>query len=140
MQHDAIRGYAIAILASADMLSLPPKRTKLQAGRKRALTSDKLDTERKEVREDLVSKLKTVGAAIEALQILLATENEDAAARDENFKRKIEKLQELLRDSEEVVVVKEKEKERARLKEETVSRGYEIAAMQEAVSKLKKEK
>ena len=33
-----------------------------------------------------------------------------------------------------------KEKERARLKEETVSRGHEIAAMREAVSKLKKEK
>ena len=33
-----------------------------------------------------------------------------------------------------------KEKERARLKEEMVSRGREIAAMREAVSKLKKEK
>ena len=43
-----------------------------------------------------------------------------------------------MKDSEEVVVVKEKE--RARLKEETVGRGREIAAMREAVSKLKKEK
>ena len=41
-----------------------------------------------------------------------------------------------MKDSEEVVVVKEKE--RAQWKEETVSRGREIAAMREAVSKLKK--
>ena len=53
------------------------------------------------------------------------------------MEKKIEELQELLRDSEGVVEVKEKE--RARLKEETVSRGREIAAMREAVSKLKKE-
>ena len=49
LQDDATRGYAIAILASAHILSLPPKRTKLQAGRERALTSDELDTEWKEV-------------------------------------------------------------------------------------------
>ena len=43
-----------------------------------------------------------------------------------------------MKESEEVVVVKEKE--RVRLKEEMVSRGREIAAMREAVSKLKKGK
>ena len=54
------------------------------------------------------------------------------------LERKCKELKDLLRDSKEVVVVKEKE--RVWLKEETVSRGCEIAAMREAVSKLKKEK
>ena len=80
-----------------------------------------------------MSKLKTAGAPIEALQQLLETEKEDAAAREEKFQKKIEELQELLKDSEEVVVVKEKE--RARLKEETVIRGHKIA-IREAVSCL----
>ena len=73
--------------------------------------------------------------AIVSVQLI---EKEEAAAREEELEGKCEELKDLLKDSEEVVVVKEKE--RARLKEEIVSRGREIAAMREAVSKLKKEK
>ena len=67
LQDNATRGYAVAVLASASLLSLPPKRMKLQAGWERALTSNELDTEWKEVHKDLVFKLKTAGAAIHTL-------------------------------------------------------------------------
>ena len=92
LQDDATRGYAISVLASADMLSPPPKGTKLQAGRERALTSDELDTEWKGVYNDLVFKLKTAGAAIEALQQLLKIEKEEAEAREEELERRIGEL------------------------------------------------
>ena len=62
----------------------------------------------------MLEKMRAAGAAIEALQAMLTIEKGDAAAREEKFEGKIEELQELLRDSEEVVEVKEKE--RARLK------------------------
>ena len=79
------------------------------------------------VRDDLLSKLKTAGAAIGALEQLLKVEKEEAAAQEEELEKNCEELKDLLRDSGEVVMVKEKEK--AWLKEETVSRGCEIAAM-----------
>ena len=69
---------------------------------------------------------------------MLKIEKEEAAAREEELEKKCKELKDLLRDSEEVVVVKEKE--RALLKEEMVSRSRKIAAMREVVSKLKKEK
>ena len=131
-------GMAWTVLAADGSLSPPPKKTKLQAGREHALTADELDVEWMAVRDDLLKKMSAAGAAITALEQLLQIEKEEAAAREEKFEKKIEELQELLKDSEEVVEVKEKE--RARLKLKTVSRGHEIAAMREAVSKLKKEK
>ena len=88
LQDDATRGYAVAVLASAGLLSPPPKRTKLQAGRERALTSEELDTEWREVHRDLMFKLKTAGAAIEALEHLLKIEKEEATAREEELERK----------------------------------------------------
>ena len=138
LQRDVSWGVAWTVLATDGSLSPPPKKTKLQAGRERALTAEELDVEWTAVRDDLLKKMTAAGAAIEALQHLLRIEQEEAAAREEELEKKCEELKDLLKDSEEVVVVKEKE--RARLEEETVSRGREIAAMREAVSKLKKEK
>ena len=129
---------ACTVLAADGSLSLPPKKTKLQAGLEQALTADELDMEWKAVRDDLLKKMRAAGAAIKALELLLGMEKEETAAQEEELERKCEELKDLLKDSEEVVVVKEKE--RARLKEERVSRGREIAAIREAVSKLKKEK
>ena len=82
LQNDATRGYAVAVLTSAGLLSPPPKRTKLQAGRERALTSDELDTEWREVHKDLMVKLKPAKAVIEALKQLLKTEKWEAVARE----------------------------------------------------------
>ena len=65
--NSAIRSRAIAILAAAGELSPPPKHTKMQGGWERALYADELDAEWKGVRDDLISKLRTAGAAIEAL-------------------------------------------------------------------------
>ena len=125
-------------MAADGGLSPPHKKTKLQAGRERALTADELDVEWTSVRDDWLEKMKAAGAAIKALEQLLRIEKEEAARQEEELEGKCEELKDLLRDSEEVVVVKEKE--RAWLKEETVSRGREIAAMREEVLKLKKGK
>ena len=42
----------------------------------------------------MVFKLKTAGAAIKALEKLLAIEKEDAAAREKELEKKVEELQE----------------------------------------------
>ena len=75
----------------------------------------------------MMFKLQTARAMIEALKQLLELEKEEAAARKEKYERKIEKLYKRLKESKGVVEVKKKE--RARLKEESVSRGHKIAAM-----------
>ena len=103
LQRDVSYGVAWTVLAADGSLSLPPKKTKLQAGRERALTADELDVEWKAVRDDLLKKMTAAGAAIEALQQLLAIEKEEAAAREERLERRVEELQEMLKDSEEVV-------------------------------------
>ena len=82
--------------------------------------------------------MKAAGAAIKAFEQLLNIEREEATAWEEELESKCEELKDLLKDSEGVVEVKEKA--RVRLKVVTVSRGCEITAMREAVSKLKKEK
>ena len=105
LQTKATMGKAMAVLAVADELSPPLKKTKLQYRRKQALFATELDTEWQKVYDHLVFKLKTAGPAIEALEQLLKIEKEDATAREEKFERKIEELQELLKDSEEVVMV-----------------------------------
>ena len=138
MQKDAIRGKAVAILAAAGELSPPPKKTKLQHGRERPLFARELDTEWQKVYDDLMFKMKTAGAAIAALEQLPEIEREERAAQVEEEEKKVDRLQEQVRELEERL--EEKEKIRVHLKEETVSRGREIAAMREAVSKLKKEK
>ena len=61
-------GKAMAILAAASELSPPPKKTKLQHGRKQPLFAGELDSEWQKVYDDLVYKLKTAGAAVEALE------------------------------------------------------------------------
>ena len=136
LQRDVSWGVAWTVLAADGSLSPPPKKTKLQAGREQALPADELDVEWTAVRDELLKRMRAAGATIKALELLLSMEKEEAAAREEELERKCEELKDLLKDSEEVVVVKEKE--RARLKEEMVSRGREIAVMREAVSKLKK--
>ena len=134
----AHRGRQVAMLAEAGDLSSLPKKTKLQHGQERPLFATERDTERQKVYDDLVSKVKTAGAAIEALQQMLEIEREVRAAQGEEQKKKVDVLREQVRELEEKL--EEKEKIRAHLKEEMVSRGREIAAMREAVSKPKKEK
>ena len=68
------------MLAEAGELSTPPKKTKLQHGQERPLFATKLDTEWQKVYDDLVLKIKTVGAAIGALQQMLEIEREECAA------------------------------------------------------------
>ena len=72
----------------------------------------------------MLKKMTAAGAAIKALEQMLRIEKEDAAARGEELERKCEELKDLIKDSEEVVVVKEKE--RARLKEKTVGRAVRL--------------
>ena len=81
-----------------------------------------------------MSKIKTAKATIEALEQLLEIEREEHAAQVEEEEKKVDRLQEQVRELE--VSLEEKEKIRVHLKVETVSRGREISAMREAVSKL----
>ena len=86
LQRDIGWGVAWTVLAAGSSLSPPPKKTKLQAGRERALTADELDVEWTAVRDDLLQKMKAAGAAIEALQQLLRIEKEEAAARGRSWR------------------------------------------------------
>ena len=70
----------MAILAAAGELSLPLKKTKLAHGQERPLFTNKLDEEWQKIYKDFKFKLKTAGAAIEALEQLLEIEREDAVA------------------------------------------------------------
>ena len=79
-------------MAADSSLSPPPKKTKLQAGREQALTTEELDVEWMAVRDDLLKKMRDAGAAIEALQQLLEIEKEEAAAREEKLERRIGEL------------------------------------------------
>ena len=67
LQFDTTRGKAVAIQAAADELSLPPKKTKLQHGREQPLFATELDAEWQRVYDDWMFKVKTAGAAIDAL-------------------------------------------------------------------------
>ena len=106
LQLDVSWGVAWTVLAADGSLSPPPKKTKLQAGRERALTADEMDVEWTAVRDELLKRMRAAGAAIKALELLLRMEKEEAAAREEELERKCEELKDLLKDSEEVVVVK----------------------------------
>ena len=134
----AHRGRQVAMLAEAGELSPPPKKTKLQHGRERPLFATELDTEWQKVYDNLVLKIKTAGAAIEALQQILKIERKELVAQGEKEEKKVYGLREHVKELEEKVA--EKEKIWVHLKEEMVSRSREIAAMREAVSKLKKKK
>ena len=127
LQVKAGMGKAMAILAAAGELSPPPKKTKLQHGRERPLFARELDTEWQKVYDDLMFKMKTAGAAIEALEQLLKIQREERAAQEEEEEKKVDRLREQVRELE--TRLEEKERISVHLKEETVSRGREIAAM-----------
>ena len=74
-------------------------------------------------------QLKAAFAAIKALQKLLEIQKIDSQTTKTKLEEKVRKLGEM---------VEGKEKERARLKQEMVGRGREIAVMRETVSKMKK--
>ena len=128
------RGYAYAVLAEDRQ---PPKRTKVQGSYERALSAEEMCVAWQKAWEELLSQMNTCRVAMEAYETMITIGKENAAACEEGWEKKVDGLQEQVRELR--GVVEEKEKVRAQLKEKTVSRGCEIAAMREAVSKLKKE-
>ena len=98
LEYRPTMGKAMAILAAAGELSPPLKKTKLQHGQERPLFAGELDSEWQKVYDNLVCKLKTAGAAVEALEQLLEIEREERAAQVEVEERKVDRLQEQVRE------------------------------------------
>ena len=118
------RGYAYAILAEDKP---PPKRTKLKGNYERALSAEEMCGVWHKAWEDLIREMKTCRVAMEAYDVMINIGKEDATACEEELEKEADGLREQV--SELKVEVEEKEKIRARLKQETVSRGREIATM-----------
>ena len=96
--------------------------------KQQAMTAEELEETWKAAWELQKIQLKAAFAAIEALHELLEVQKIDSQTTKTKLEQKVRELEEM---------VEVKEKERARLKEESVGRGWGIAVMRGTVSKMK---
>ena len=93
LQRDAMRGMAVAILAAAGKLSLPAKKSKLQHGEQGPIFATKPDAEWQKVYNNVMFKMKTAGAVIQALE-LLEIGREENMDQGEEEEKKVNELRE----------------------------------------------